>query len=122
MESKGLNAGTPINGLPMELLAEIFLYVKASGRPPIYNARWRDVLRVCRHWFVVGTGTPRLWSQILVGRSLDDLHNSLARSQGIPVDVCLLPYGIAHGLPLTCVVPIIAPHVHRLQCIRLDTI
>ncbi|KAJ8481820.1 hypothetical protein ONZ51_g5746 [Trametes cubensis] len=117
-----LKPGAPINDIPIELLSEIFLYAKASGRPPIYNARWHHILRVCRHWFVVATGTPRLWSRILVRKGLSNLRNSLVRSQGVPLDICLLPYGIPRDSSLTFVVPIITPHIHRLQRIQLDII
>ena len=68
------NTAAPINTLPQELLAEIFIHA-------LYIHRRRDgpvVRRVCRIWRQVADHTPQFWSNLPpVGLRPDDLPHSL---------------------------------------------
>ncbi|KAI0656058.1 hypothetical protein C8Q70DRAFT_1014320 [Cubamyces menziesii] len=114
------NASTPINRLPVEILAEIFLHVAQHAR--ISAPGWHRILCVCRHWFVVGATMPRLWTRILCAGCTNQLRTSLARSKSIPVDIELTSATPSRGFTITEVIPIIAPHVHRLQSIRFGVV
>lgn len=69
-----LNSSAAINKLPQELLVAIFRELQ------IQHTDWFDVLRVCRHWFVVGSTAATLWWTLWVSDSTNLLRMGLARS------------------------------------------
>ncbi|KAI0738651.1 hypothetical protein C8Q80DRAFT_255112 [Daedaleopsis nitida] len=104
-----LNANVKINCIPPELLGEIFLFVNSSSAG--FSAVV-PLLMVCRHWFVVGATTPRLWTSVLVSYgSTEGLRTALARSKSCPFTVTVLSRMAPTLLEL------LTPHVHRLRAV-----
>ncbi|TEB12704.1 hypothetical protein FA13DRAFT_1599092, partial [Coprinellus micaceus] len=70
-----LNALSPVNALPIELLSRIFALNAAivmeavSGAPQRKRSLERiRIAHVCRHWREVALGSAELWSNILFTR------------------------------------------------------
>ncbi|KAL1941049.1 hypothetical protein VTO73DRAFT_7685 [Trametes versicolor] len=106
-----LNAGVPINTLPVELLAEVFKATqpklgRESGERP-----WLAYLLICRHWFTVGATTPRLWDFPYATSSLNYARTCLARSKGVKIDVVVVP-----DVPVAPVLP------HSMPALELFTV
>lgn len=116
-----LNAGVPINTLPVELLAEIFKATQPDHGRESGERLWLDYLLVCRHWFTVGATTPRLWDFLYATPSLSYTRTCLARSKGVKIDVVVVP-----DMPVAPVLPqyirLVSPHVHRIRTLVLGTI
>ncbi|EIW52543.1 uncharacterized protein TRAVEDRAFT_31761 [Trametes versicolor FP-101664 SS1] len=111
-----LNAGVPINQLPVELLVEIFARFQSVDDPSHY---WANVLRVCRHWFVVGSTAGNLWTNLKVSDSTNLLRTGLFRSSAAEFSVEMV---CARTHPLTEAAAFVAPHMHRLRGLRLGRI
>ncbi|OJT09177.1 hypothetical protein TRAPUB_14387 [Trametes pubescens] len=111
-----LNAGVPINQLPVELLVEIFARCQSVDDSSHY---WTDVLRVCRHWFVVGSTAGNLWTSLKVSNSTNLLRTGLARSSAAEFGVEMI---CARTHPLPDAAAFLAPHMHRLRGLRLGRI
>lgn len=109
-----LNAGAPINQLPIELLVEIFTRIQEIDSPGDFD--WTYILRVCRHWFVVGSTAGKLWKNLKVVSSTNLLRTGLARSRNAEVTIDMMGLS-THPLPDAA--PFLAPHLHRLRGLRL---
>lgn len=109
-----LNAGAPINRLPVELLVEIFSHIQGMDLSRAFY--WTDILRVCRHWFVAGSTAAKLWKNLKVTGSTNLLRTGLARSRGAEVTIEMMNL-FTHPLPEAA--PFVAPHLHRVRCLRL---
>ncbi|KAI1788471.1 hypothetical protein LXA43DRAFT_1025286 [Ganoderma leucocontextum] len=128
------NSLTPVNSLPAELLGLIFSHLVSQGDllpkpsnflghgslrgflvdPPGGN---RDIVRVthvCKYWRAVGIHNPRLWTSFPIHRpSAVKVH--LARSKSLPISLSL-----THRLSSN-IAPIIAPSIHRIRSIHIET-
>ena len=108
------NSAAPINVLPPELLAEIFINVT-------HSSRWYPlpVTRVCSGWRILINHTPQFWTNFLaVGprylqpaaplfRAFAVLRGALARSGALPISLSIYPFPEpGRG--------IIFPHRHRI--------
>lgn len=111
-----LNAGAPINQLPIELLVEIFARFQNVDTSSHY---WTNVLRVCRHWFVVGSTAGKLWKNLRVRNSLNMLRTGLARSMAAEFSVYIFS---THTGLLPDVSSFLIPHLHRMRNLRLGRV
>ncbi|KAI0356082.1 hypothetical protein OH77DRAFT_288011 [Trametes cingulata] len=125
-----------IHRLPDEILVEIFVfYGKArtsQGRAPLWmrpednedglsygpwgaGYLWIPLMRVCRFWRTLALATPRLWQVVDVwGSSTRWMELALVRSRSAPLQLFL------HKLEgARAAVPLILPHVHRLERLLL---
>ncbi|KAI0704632.1 hypothetical protein C8Q76DRAFT_801544 [Earliella scabrosa] len=106
-----------INHLPPELLVVLFKLVRGPGRRPWY---WLRLLQVCRHWHAVALSAATLWSNIS-GKSFifdpkpDFIQLCFARSREAPLTVTFVEGDIS----VTRHLPLLHPHVHRLQALHL---
>ncbi|TEB25925.1 hypothetical protein FA13DRAFT_1796022 [Coprinellus micaceus] len=90
-----LNALSPVNALPIELLSRIFALNAAivmeavSGAPQRKRSLERiRIAHVCRHWREVALGSAELWSNILfTRRKIAELM--LKRSNSAPLTIAL---------------------------------
>lgn len=75
--------------LPFELLSYIFEYVVAEQPPG--NLRWSSVMLVCRRWYTIVIGTPKLWTTIACPECLEDrwVLPLLKRSRELPLSIRL---------------------------------
>ncbi|KAI0325391.1 hypothetical protein GY45DRAFT_250457 [Cubamyces sp. BRFM 1775] len=110
------NSAAVINRLPIELLVNIMELVQVvTGLGSFGPIHWLRLLRVCRHWFVVGATAPALWSRIFVRKSLNYARIALARSKKATVSCSIYnPYLVSKALPL------LLPHIYRLRELVLD--
>ncbi|OJT02618.1 hypothetical protein TRAPUB_6882 [Trametes pubescens] len=102
-----------INKLPQELLVAIFRELQ------IQHTDWLDVLRVCRHWFVVGSTAAILWRTLWVSDSTNLLRTGLARSRAAEVEIVITKF-LSRLLP--DVTALITTHVHRVYNLELGSI
>ncbi|KAL1941070.1 hypothetical protein VTO73DRAFT_7706 [Trametes versicolor] len=109
-----LNIGASINRLPVELLVEVFTHLQQGD----LKLGWLDALRVCRHWFVVGSTAAKLWKNLSVSGSTNLLRTGLARSRAAELSISITPY-MNNLLDVT---GLINPHLHRLRTLRLGMI
>ncbi|KAI0354555.1 hypothetical protein OH77DRAFT_1481963 [Trametes cingulata] len=107
-----LNAGCPINRLPVEILVEIFFHVQEADRLP----KWLHLLSVCRYWFVVASTAPKLWKNLRVQGTTNLLRTGLRRSKQAEINVEISPL---YGVSLSDALDILAPHVHRVRSLTL---
>ncbi|KZT63789.1 hypothetical protein DAEQUDRAFT_815425 [Daedalea quercina L-15889] len=89
------NALSPINAIPVELLAYIFkIVVEPHQRfPHSYTAHpdpidGLHVSQVCRHWRSVAFGFPDLWSTVDTARPMS-VNAMLHRARGTPLKVIM---------------------------------
>ncbi|KAI9058453.1 hypothetical protein FKP32DRAFT_1597548 [Trametes sanguinea] len=98
------NAALPINRLPEEIVAEIFLFAKESeeedpsevchsptfhltARRRLSSDIWRTLASVCRHWRTIVIATHRLWRSIDVYDDLQPLTAALSFPDSNTVEV-----------------------------------
>ena len=74
-----LNAGVPINRLPLELLVAIMTWAQVGYAEMGAPLEWLSLLLVCRYWFFVASSTPKLWYYLWAGPGLNFLRTGLAR-------------------------------------------
>lgn len=71
-----INSQAPVHRLPHELLADIFLKMREDdlsylwGTSKLDMASWFGLTAVCRTWRLVACGTPFLWQNLSVGRTI----------------------------------------------------
>ncbi|KAH9890608.1 hypothetical protein C8Q73DRAFT_132635 [Cubamyces lactineus] len=71
-----INSHAPIHRLPDELLAEIFLEIRQDDVSYMWDtssldrASWFGLTAVCRSWRLIACGTPFLWQNFSVGRTI----------------------------------------------------
>ncbi|KAI0631372.1 hypothetical protein C8Q77DRAFT_1060962, partial [Trametes polyzona] len=111
-----LNAGAPINGLPVELLVEIFALLQRGDG--VHSTDWLCVLSVCRHWFVAGSTAAKLWRTIRVKSSTNLLRTSLARSRAAELDLRLMMHSTPDSFLLDFV-SVAGPQAHRFNRLAL---
>lgn len=127
---------SPINRLPVELLAEIFLIVHAfiiTDQAPFHDpSRELDktITRVCKAWRLVAYNTPFLWTFLAAQNSevLDPcLERYLPLTKGCLLDLLvgvyldseeLLPEGTTSDDLLVCVEKL-RPYASKLRALRL---
>ncbi|KAH7913342.1 hypothetical protein BJ138DRAFT_1002462 [Hygrophoropsis aurantiaca] len=89
---------TPINSLPNEIIAEIFVLGSTSHRETDAHERWASgmlfaccVASVNRHWREVALSIPIIWSTIIISdrKSLAFPALLIARSRNLPLDVVM---------------------------------
>ncbi|KAG8913223.1 hypothetical protein FRC02_005583 [Tulasnella sp. 418] len=110
----------PINGLPTELLSEIFLF--SVEKPEVLRAcsvkghaglRCDDnpsvLTEVCFHWRTVAIFTPGVWSLLCSRFRIGRIKCFLAPSKNYPLDIWCHP---AHHEQF---IPLILPHLSRWQ-------
>ncbi|KAJ8501447.1 hypothetical protein ONZ51_g625 [Trametes cubensis] len=105
-----LNAGVPINRLPLELLVAIMTWAQVGYAEMGAPLEWLSLLLVCRYWFFVASSTPKLWYYLWAGPGLNFLRTGLARSKRTKIFVAVGHPGVVASA-LAC----IAPHAHRIQ-------
>ncbi|EIW52528.1 uncharacterized protein TRAVEDRAFT_74935 [Trametes versicolor FP-101664 SS1] len=108
-----LNSSAAINKLPQELLVAIFRELQ------IQHTDWFDVLRVCRHWFVVGSTAATLWQTLWVSDSTNLLRTGLARSRAAEVEIVITKF-LSHHFPE--VTALITSHLHRVHNLELGSV
>ena len=69
---------TPIDKLPVEILAEIFKFCAASY-PKLPGRRSTDLCLVRKHWNAVANSTPQLWTKINLSFPCEPDHLSAAQ-------------------------------------------
>ncbi|KAI8982812.1 hypothetical protein BD414DRAFT_579099 [Trametes punicea] len=76
----------PINSLPFEILAMIFLVVRDTARSQL---DWVCLAWVCSYWRQVAIGTALLWASLRITRpcSVDLISVLLARSSGLDLEL-----------------------------------
>jgi len=111
-----INALTPINQLPPEILCEAFFHLRpvvrgGPGQPRRTRQPFEDLLTVthtCQHWRVAAIAAADLWSQLIIrgsrGNSDDLARLVISRSGESPLDADV-------GYRLVVVVP----HTNRLR-------
>jgi hypothetical protein len=109
---------SPINGLPVETLVQIFDEVAYVGNSeyldeiPPEARKVRDLMLVCRFWNDIVISSPRLWRNIYfiatreeyganwVAKQLKYVELSMTRSKGLPLKVIIdlrqLPGSFGH--------------------------
>lgn len=105
----------PINRLPVELFVTIIESVKASSP----GKQWKEMLAVCRYWFVVGATTPKFWSVITLRKSahLPLLQRCLSRSLNRPLDITITCPDAEHLAGQR--IDLLVPHTSRLSHLKL---
>ncbi|KAL0574623.1 hypothetical protein V5O48_007349, partial [Marasmius crinis-equi] len=93
------NSLQPINKIPPEVLAEIFMQTKQNlpsflplvkgGIRSFDNHSWLSLVHVCRHWRGVVASYPTLWGTIDNLRGGEKPEICLKRSRSAPLDVFL---------------------------------
>ncbi|KAI0755324.1 hypothetical protein C8Q80DRAFT_425318 [Daedaleopsis nitida] len=108
------NAAPPINRLPVELFVKILEDVKLE-----YPGKWRDMLAVCRYWFVVGASTPKFWSEISLRKPahLPLLQRYLSRSLNRPLNITITCSDADHSPGQR--IALLVPHTSRLSHLTL---
>ena len=109
-----LNSLVAVNRIPLELLVKIMLHVQADCADP---SGWLHFLLVCRHWFVVASTTPGLWTDLWVHTRFNYLLTGFMRSKTHPVDVSALSSNTVPAL-----LEVTTPHTYRLRRLRLNEI
>ncbi|KAJ7187360.1 hypothetical protein C8R46DRAFT_1207311 [Mycena filopes] len=113
----------PVHRLPVELLAEIFLYSIVWILGPRFANQFitqqvRSLSHVCAHWRQVAITTPRLWTELLpikldkvpTEAFVTGLQEWLARSAPCPIPVRL---NCAIGINADAVVHVLLTVAHR---------
>ncbi|KAG5646100.1 hypothetical protein DXG03_004339 [Asterophora parasitica] len=110
------SAIAPVQKIPIEILATIFLHFFDIVPFPIpyqsYRGEWNLPL-VCKKWHQVFWGTPELWSNLVFTFSAT-LERSGESSLRVTLSHCGGPLGLEH---LDCFVP----HLHRTSHLSVDT-
>lgn len=119
------NAQIPVNQLPAEILAEIFLVwashvlTAAHRRPLVVKGRgyhwWIIILHVCHLWREIVLNLPRFWSDF-AATSAQLTEVMLLRSKKVPLDVHLYP-SPALEEPTQRVLN----HLHRIHSLTIST-
>ncbi|KAI0919604.1 hypothetical protein AcV5_001625 [Taiwanofungus camphoratus] len=107
------NSSLPVNQLPNELLVEIFSCVKERDG----DMQWMKFTGVCGYWRAVAVSTPKLWSQIDLGKGVAFLRLCLERSQNAAADIFCRTW----VLETPEIVEALLPHVHRIRSLRMST-
>ena len=119
----------PIQRLPVELLAEIFLLCTSTRSPPMIHVSTEpptSLSRVCRTWREVALNLPRLWTALSV--DMDDLavgaeekkslvnlvHQWVARANHLPLTFRFKLTGVGTDRP-TAFNAFVTPFAHRLR-------
>jgi hypothetical protein len=76
------NSLSPVNRLPIELLALVFSMVQAHWRE--FSNSWMVVTRVCQQWRTVALNSPSLWKCIKFG-SPRLAKEMITRAKGLPL-------------------------------------
>ncbi|KAI0079395.1 hypothetical protein K474DRAFT_651777 [Panus rudis PR-1116 ss-1] len=116
-----LNARSPINTLPAEVLSLIFLEYKnsfdsdQSENYTMIQSQLLSITFVCRHWRSVALGCANLWNNIEIGRSTrwDYTLLFLRLFKQTPLSICIKPcrhVPIARGL--------VVQNMYRIQTYR----
>ncbi|GBE78711.1 hypothetical protein SCP_0116020 [Sparassis crispa] len=101
-----LNSQVPVNALPNELLAEIFVDVQRED----LSLSCLQMTGVCRHWRALATATAALWTNIDLSWHPACVRHFFELSADMPVDV----YSMSE-LEVDDVVEMISPYTHRIR-------
>ncbi|KAI0656063.1 hypothetical protein C8Q70DRAFT_389749 [Cubamyces menziesii] len=82
--ARAFNSTRPINKLPVEILAKVFLLLQ-DRHARAHNSRWHYVVFVCKHWCEVAYDYRTLWTRIYAHEEagLPVFEHFLTRSDGI---------------------------------------
>ncbi|KAI1782828.1 hypothetical protein LXA43DRAFT_1187382, partial [Ganoderma leucocontextum] len=111
------NRSLPINQLPAELLAQIFImvvhfetYFTTSGNRRPRAIGWRS-MAVCRHWHDFFIATPMLWCSVNPANNTNWTQLCLARSDTTPINFSVrVPYPCSPDR-----LRLMHPPVHRIK-------
>lgn len=127
----------PIQRLPPELLAEIFLCSSMPNRSlSKISQRYRVMVpsHVCQKWRDIAVSTPILWSFVLFSvRIASEAHIELeidcarawlsrAKQCALSVAICIRPYGRLEQLAVATAWNLFVPHCTRWREIILDPV
>ncbi|KAJ8089422.1 hypothetical protein PM082_014670 [Marasmius tenuissimus] len=125
------NSLQPINKLPPEILAEIFVETKQNlpsflplvkgGIRSFDNHSWLTLIHVCRHWRGVVASFPALWGTIDNLRGGVKSEICLKRSRSAPLDVFLSITGPEFAPISPELVEALIPHISRLRQLHVNT-
>ncbi|RDX44473.1 hypothetical protein OH76DRAFT_1409052 [Lentinus brumalis] len=103
-----LNALSPVNRLPDELLIDVFLHVQAATRS------WPRILVICRRWRTVAHTSARLWSRLDVGTRTPHarITASLKYSGDLPLDVTF-----DRNVKVSAILDELTPHISRVRAL-----
>ncbi|TDL21658.1 hypothetical protein BD410DRAFT_828903 [Rickenella mellea] len=122
-----------INKLPVELLAEIFLWCNPIGTFPRPSRHLAPILlgRVCRVWRSVSLSTPQLWAQIVINIEYEEGNSRpqnswnsrlfdewLRRSGHCPLSFTIGRHYPVYHAPLTLK---LHAEAHRWKTVSLET-
>ena len=124
---KLVDVGPPVNRVPAEILAHIFLFVNPCDFTPQdedeasfhrRNFTWSALIPswVCQYWRDVALTTPALWTEVAIGSSSVELVDAyVSRSKLAPLRVWanIVSLRSIHAFRL------ILGHFHRLQWLYL---
>ncbi|KAI0323739.1 hypothetical protein GY45DRAFT_1332312 [Cubamyces sp. BRFM 1775] len=111
--ARAFNLTRPINKLPVEILAKVFLLLQ-DRHARVHYSRWHYVVFVCKHWCEVAYDYRTLWTRIYAHEEagLPVFEHFLTRSDGIrSLDIKI-------KLPHTTPEPYIDLLAHRLFDVR----
>ncbi|KAI0704641.1 hypothetical protein C8Q76DRAFT_861071 [Earliella scabrosa] len=125
-----LNSRRPINGLPREVLLEIFRWAlkhdscsreheDAERRQWVGKHRSAELLAVCRYWRALACSTPLLWTEIEIERDTPfaTFKRWLAWSRSLPIRV-----SVKRLTSLTTFIHELSHHNTRLRELRLEDV
>ncbi|KAH9923395.1 hypothetical protein B0H21DRAFT_159608 [Amylocystis lapponica] len=108
------NSTLPVNGLPHELLVDIFRIVRDTNRST-WSRRmvWIWLTHVCHYWRAVALSAPSLWDEIVV-TSLPLLQTFIRRSRSTVLAITL-PDAITNSAALATIITQHAPRIKTLN-------
>ncbi|KIP01854.1 hypothetical protein PHLGIDRAFT_325235 [Phlebiopsis gigantea 11061_1 CR5-6] len=113
------NALQPISRLPNELLTLIFRIVRDYEELDDRTShRWMKVLRVCRHWYILGVNVPLLWTTVTLRGGKDCVEAILARSRDALLDVNLDDAVLCDADAQSCTNEVLK-EAHRLRSLKM---
>ncbi|KAA1473284.1 hypothetical protein DENSPDRAFT_749860, partial [Dentipellis sp. KUC8613] len=88
------NTASPVNKLPPEILARVFVCCAVLERPRLvitatrrFHPGWITVTYVCRYWREAALQESALWWEITDEFGLHWMNEMLARSKAVPVSL-----------------------------------
>ncbi|KAJ3544852.1 hypothetical protein NM688_g5694 [Phlebia brevispora] len=114
-------AGSLINGLPDEILGEIFLqtmhlFLEYACQESRTCSHWIFITSVCRRWHDVAVRFPALWSYLILPCDKACLALLLEWARDAPLHVVYT----SHYIGLDTLQLVLKEHLHHIQTLSLD--
>ncbi|KAJ6466387.1 hypothetical protein C8R45DRAFT_488085 [Mycena sanguinolenta] len=122
----------PWRRLPVEILAEVFLFTLDITRENEDEKYWNDdregtllVCKICSAWRAVATRTPALWNVLSIflhsdQRSFDWISTWLGRSRSFPLYLQCFWGNDARPDDINKVLSVFATHLHHTSALWID--